>query len=242
MRLDAVEIKANVAGTDVAAAVAALDLEDDSAMQIWFYEDLTPGVGPMPLLESGLVLRVRVDERGDADVTVKLRPCRRSQVTETWLATESDGGTELTVEEDRTAANRVLAVSCKVEYDAAAVAAPGGPPYDLADLLSEAQLDFLAACSPLRVNVAELSALGPIAATRWKDVGGDELADLAARAERWSVAGEEFLEVSRRVDFDEADQALDRLHELLAERDVSLDTSTESKTRRVLSLLASASL
>jgi hypothetical protein len=238
VRLDGVEIKANVADTQVLDAMGVLDLNDTSTLKIWFYEDLTPGIPPMPLLDVGLIFRVRAKENGDVDSTVKLRPCRRSQLTPTWLSTESNGDFEFNVEEDRAGLKRVLAASCRVERDAATLTSLVGPPYMLSELLSDKQHDFLASCAPVRINASELTALGPIDATRWKDVGGDDFADLEARAEHWTVEGMEFLEISIRANAEEADAKHSRLQELITERGIALDTSQESKTRRVLTALA----
>ena len=237
MRLDGVETKVNVFGTDVPHAMDVLDLDDESTMRIWFYEDLSPGVPPLPLLEAGLILRVRVRDDGDVDTTVKLRPCRRSQLTPHWLAIEPDGDLEFTVEEDRSGPNRVLAASCQVEREASSVASLEGPPYLLTELLSREQLDFLDSCSTIRVNAAELTALGPIEATRWKEVGGLDYAGLKARAERWIVSGRDFLEISARADLLDAAATHTRLEELVVERDLALDVNLESKTRRVLTAL-----
>ncbi len=237
MRLDGVEMKVNVFGTDVPDAMDVLDLDDESTMRIWFYEDLTPGVPPLPLLEAGLILRVRVRDDGDVDTTVKLRPCRRSQLTPHWLDIESEGDLKFTVEEDRSGSNRVLAASCQVERGASSVAPLEGPPYLLTELLSKQQLDLLDSCSTIRVNVAELVALGPIEATRWKEVGGPDYADLKARAERWTVRGRDFLEISARADSDDAAATYSRLEELVLERGLALDVNQESKTRRVLTAL-----
>ena len=116
MRLDGVEIKANVAGADVAAALERLELDDSSHVRIWFYEDLRAAVPPFPLFEDHLILRVRVKRNGDTDSTVKLRPCDRSRLTAQWLDTHGDGDLEFTLEQDRPlAGGPALAASCQVE-------------------------------------------------------------------------------------------------------------------------------
>ena len=75
-----VEIKVNVAGP-VQDALTILGLNGGDERRIWFLEDLTPGLDPaLPLLNAGVILRVRSDT--SADSTVKLRPCRRTQLTE----------------------------------------------------------------------------------------------------------------------------------------------------------------
>src|SRR4051812_43548400 len=89
MRFDGVEIKVTLAGDVTGPAVEQLELPAGSAWQIWFWEDVTPGTGTAtPLLDAGVVLRARDKAGGDDDATVKLRPCRRSQLTDHWLAAE----------------------------------------------------------------------------------------------------------------------------------------------------------
>jgi hypothetical protein len=236
VRLDGVEIKANIARDGVPDAIEALRLDDDSSWRIWFYEDTSPGLS-LPLLEAGLAIRVRAKGDDDGDCTVKLRPCRRSQVTPEWLATTESDDLEVTVEEDRASDRRVLAVSAKRELGPAALDAVQASTHPPEGLLGADLVRFLADGASLRVNLAELTRLGPIEATRWKDVRAEGLAELGARAERWQVAGLDFLEVSLKVEED-ADRAQEELLAALAALGVALDAGQETKTRRVLAALA----
>ncbi len=93
MRLDGVEIEVSIAGTEVPSALDALGIGDDGQRRgIGFIEDSTVGV-ELPLFHHGVVLRVREIDDDEDDSTVKLRPCRRSQVTEQWLDEGPDGRT-----------------------------------------------------------------------------------------------------------------------------------------------------
>jgi hypothetical protein len=237
VRLDAVEIKVNVAREHIHKAIDELQFKDRNTFQIWFYEDTTPGVPPIPLNAAGVILRVRVKDNGKVDSTVKLRPCRRSELTEFWLSTKSEDSFEFTIEEDRVGTRRSLAVSSRVDRKTDTFSSATAP-YSLAELISKRQLDFLDSCGTLRVNVAELTPLGPIKATRWMEVGGSEYKDLRARAERWRVRNEDFLELSVRASLEEAGSKNRRLGELVASRGVTVDGSTENKTRRVLDALS----
>src|SRR3712207_6569848 len=94
MRFDGVEIKVTLGGDGAGPAVQQLDLPAETPWQIWFWEDVAPGGGPAtPLLDAGVILRARDKAGGDDDATVKLRPCRRSQLTDHWLAAQK-GETE----------------------------------------------------------------------------------------------------------------------------------------------------
>ncbi len=247
MRLDGVEIKVNLEDALLARAVDTLGLGEGDPMRVWFFEDLSPGAH-LPLLEAGLIVRVRVKESGKGDCTVKLRPCLRSQLPEPWLSTTETEGLELRLEEDRTGARRVLAASLQGDVGRdelalveAGAALPGG-------VVAGRQMEYVDQCATADVNLATLAALGPVRATRWKEVGPTALAALGVRAERWTVAGLDFLELSLKVetrDSDDgqgADAAARDLDAALA--DLGLTPAEggagETKTRRVLEALAAA--
>ena len=101
MRPESVEIKATLTGTDVDRAVAALPLADAKTWRIVFCEDVTGGVAPVtPLLEIGVILRVRGKSGSKGDSTVKLRPCRWSQLTADFFANAESDDSELKIEAD----------------------------------------------------------------------------------------------------------------------------------------------
>jgi hypothetical protein len=96
MRPESVEIKATLTGTDVDRAVAALPLAEGKTWRIVFCEDVTAGVAPLaPLLEIGVILRVRGKSGSKGDSTVKLRPCRWSQLTAEFFANAESDESEL---------------------------------------------------------------------------------------------------------------------------------------------------
>jgi hypothetical protein len=109
VRLDDVEIKVSFDAGQTEAAMRALKLRPDQpAWRIYFCEDVNPGVSPgTPLLDRQIALRARIRPGDDDDSTVKLRPSRRSQLTNRWL-TVTKG---LKVEADWAGDRRVLAAS-----------------------------------------------------------------------------------------------------------------------------------
>ena len=239
-RLDGVEVKTNIDDGDVYRALEMLDLDDETPMQIWFYEDTTVGVvPPLPLLEAGICIRLRVKSPSKGDCTVKLRPCRASQLISRWRALTTDGALQMRVEQDWSGAKRTLAASLEAALSGAAISATTDAAADAtpSELLDVDQRDFLAECTGLPVDVAGLTRLGPIAATRW-DVGG-VLGDLGVRAERWQVAGATLLELSAKTD--EASAAGDVQQAMLDEvAHLGLHVASQeiTKTRRVLTALA----
>lgn len=255
-----VEIKITVGGDPaesppgtVDKAVQNLELSGGRARRIWFLEDLTPGLPQhLPMLNAGQIFRIRLDEkkngRWEADATVKLRPARRTQLPHPWDRAHSADGApkvetdsyEYRIEEDWAGTRRSLAASLKVDIDPDRVTreqAPTGsrqsgfPPHEV---FSEHHQKFLTACADRRVVLDALAPLGPIEATRWKDV---EVGRFSTMVERWSLEGLDFLELSIQLEAGSKDDPLDRLiafSTAVAARGLNPFNRQETKTRRVL--------
>jgi hypothetical protein len=239
MRFDGVEIKVTLGRDLTEPAVQALGLPPAPPWQIWFWEDVTPGSGPgTPLLDRGVILRARDKAGGDDDATVKLRPCRRSQLTDHWLGategeTEDGDAWEVEVEADWSGDRRVLAVShtCERSGDLVREAGRGDRPAE--DLFTRDQLALLRDCSGTAINLRTLSVLPPVTAIRWKSVAKAPPA-LGVRAERWTVGGLDFLELSVVADLGEARERQAALTDFVRSLDLAADPEQESKTRQVL--------
>ena len=118
MRLDAVEVKLNVAPGGVAGALALLGIHGDGTRRaIYFADDPLGNGGTLPLLDAGVVLRVRQAPDGKLDSTVKLRPCRRSQLTDEWLDSPKAGDDDAKLEADWVGERKVLAASLSAKQD-----------------------------------------------------------------------------------------------------------------------------
>ncbi|GLB67875.1 hypothetical protein AHIS1636_23150 [Arthrobacter mangrovi] len=228
-----VEGKVNVAGPPE-DALSALGLTGGLERSIWFFEDLTPGIEPdLPLLSGGVVLRARSGKSGD--FTLKLRPCRRTQLTPEWAAGFTDGnGFEYRVEQDWTGQRRTLAASSVIELDPDLIASVVSEGADADTLLAGKQREFLHDCGTLRIAFAGLTPLGPIRATKWKNV---PVGKFDTNIERWEVADLDFLEVSIRSETD-AERRQQGLETAVRALGLSIDDDQESKTRRVLAKLA----
>lgn len=228
-----VESKVNVAGHPE-DALSVLGLNGGSERRIWFFEDLTPGIEPsLPLLASGVALRARSGKSGD--FTIKLRPCRRTQLTAKWAAGFTDGnGFEYRVEQDWAGQRRSLAASSVVELDPDLIASVVSERADADILLARKQREFLNDCGTLRIAFAGLTPLGPILATKWKNV---PLGKFDTYIERWKVGDLDFLEVSIRSETD-AELRQQGLETAVRTLGLSIDDDRESKTRRVLTKLA----
>ena len=241
MRLDGVEVKVSLAGHETAEAVDALGLADVAPWRIYFVEDVTPLIGAStPLLDAGLVIRARQKSKGKDDVTVKLRPARRSQLTTPWLATTAlPDDSELKVEEDWAGERRTLAVALTAERADGVVPGDAGDG-GVASLLSKDQQRFLRDCSPVPVNLDVLTVLAPITARRWPtfDVPGPAGSDLSVRAERWTLGHLDFLELSVVADVAVAQAAQRALQAFVVGKGLH-EASGATKTSQVLEVLVS---
>jgi hypothetical protein len=237
MRFDGVEVKVTLAGDRTEPAVQRLGLPSDRPRwRIHFCEDVTPGgSAEPPLLTAGVILRARDKADNGDDVTVKLRPCRRSQLTDGWLAakegeTEEGDPWEVKVEADWSGRGRVLAASHTTKRPEGTVR---GDRRSAADLLVPQQRDFLRDCCPIPVNLETLALLPPVIATRWKSVDAAP-AGLDLRAERWTVDDLDFLELSLTCDLDQAPSRQDALAGFIRSLDLVEDPAQQPKTRQVV--------
>jgi len=228
-----IEIKVNIAGA-VPEAIKLLSLDRGKAREISFVEDLTPGLSsPFPLFTAGVVLRLRREADGSGDSTVKLRPCRRSQLAAEWSEpAEVDGNWEYRIEGDWAGSRHVLAASFVKELAENDLQAGLKDPVDA---FSPKQLAFLVACAAIRINLAPLTVLGTVTATRWTKIKVGSVDKV--NAERWQVGSLDFLELSVRVDQDDAAAAQDELVSAARKGGLSIDSSVASKTEQVLEVL-----
>jgi hypothetical protein len=213
MRLDGVEVKVSLDGDQVAKAVQALDLADVPPWKIFFVEDVTTRLcSSTPRLEEHRILRARQKTKSKNDVTVKFRPGRRSQLTDSWLATteiaDGDLESELKVEEDW-AGERLLSISLTAERPKGLVAAVAAGEQDVGALLTGDQRRLIDECAGTFVNLAVLTLLPAVSAMRWPTfaVPGPGGPALDVRAERWTVHELDFLELSIAVEVEAAEAA-----------------------------------
>ncbi|MFF4006177.1 hypothetical protein [Streptomyces sp. NPDC001717] len=241
----AAEIKISFAGGEAEAAFDALELDRDEGrarvIHFWDRPKKAAGAGvSLPLLDRGLILRLRRDEEGPdskrkADLTVKLRPC--PPLPGEWQEEREEEDWEFRAEEDRAGPAFTPVLSASLEADrkfAAALEAEAG---GLDGTLIDPQLELLEAAGTAVDDLDGLTALGPVHAVKWKQ-DWDGLPGSVA-IEEWTTGnGLRFLEVSVRADLGEAAGAQDRLGEALEERGLTLPQTGETKTRTVLTALA----
>ncbi|HEY5786415.1 MAG TPA: hypothetical protein VIT65_16735 [Microlunatus sp.] len=205
-----------------------------SGRLVYFVEDITPGIKPaLPLFEAGLILRLRGNPGEKSDSTVKLRPCRRSQLSQAWAHAWKRGDVRFRIEQDWSTQNRSLAASCTAKSSSWTISDLVDDTGRLKEAFEEPQLACLAECTNLRLYFDGLTALGPIAATTWEETRID-----GAVAERWTVGSQDFLELSIRCEDPAAAPEQQAAFERSVRELVEPASSGESKTRRVLTYLA----
>jgi hypothetical protein len=244
MRLDGVEVKVSLDSDQTAAAVRALDLANGAAWKIFFAEDVTTRLcSATPLLDQHLIVRARQKATGKDDVTIKFRPARRSQLTDSWLATTETGDgqldSELKVEEDWAGQRRVLSISLTAERPDDRVATVVAGQRGIRALLTDHQERLIEECAGAFVNLATLTMLPAVSAVRWPTFavpGPDGGPALDVRAERWTVHDLDFLELSIAVEV-EAAQAAQAALIAFAERKGLQPSTGEAKTTQVLQRL-----
>ncbi|WP_164200559.1 SixA phosphatase family protein [[Micrococcus luteus] ATCC 49442] len=231
------EIKVTVMADGIPPAAKAFELDraEKQRRTIYFYEDLAGPDGPagLPLLNHGIILRLRRNKGRRDDVTAKLRPCKEPQLTQRWINARKDEEWNFRVEGDWAGPRHVVAASleAKIEdgvFDAVVAEGHGVP-------LVSAQRTFLEDCARVPVALSRLSPLGPIDGTKWElSRNGQKIF-----AEQWVVGdGLRFLELSTRVEPEEAPAAQQAFEDLFREYDINLDPLQETKTRMVLEYFA----
>jgi hypothetical protein len=244
MRLDRVEIKVNVSGDETEPVVAKLGLPPlDEPWQIYFCEDVARGVSAAtPLTTAGVILRARHKPGSTDDSTIKLRPGRRSQLTDDWLEAEEGDDWEVKVEADWAGARRVLAISHTADRPDDVVVDAGHGRRSATSLFTGSQRAFLRDCSPIGINLRTLTVLPPVTATRW-DTVEKAPGHLDVRAERWTVDHLDFLELSTVTkQLADAESRQSALVDYVDSLGITVDTAPESKTDRVLKHLVMRTL
>ncbi|MFD7666659.1 hypothetical protein [Streptomyces sp. NPDC059788] len=239
-RLDSVEIK--VTFSDARAEVAAKALAPDDGgvwCQVFFCEGPRHRhPGELPLLEAGVILRLRSRQDKPSDTTAKLRPCRRARIPGHWLDFRRLGDDELRLESDWAGERQVLSASLTRTRDRRDIDAVTTGQRPLRTAFSRAQERFLADCADLPVDFRQLTVYGPVHAQRWRGVRRHH--ELAL--ERWTLTPRngpplDWLEISERVEPEGAEVVRASLLALMRQLDLDPDLEQETKTRRVLEAL-----
>ena len=233
-----VELKVSLDAAEADDGLRKLELEKDEAKKrtIWFFEGLDANGSPreLPLLERGIILRVRRKKDGSGEATVKLRGREGSVDPTLWAlridALGGDATDDAKIEGDWAADRRLVSASLDSEVEAGRIdEVVAGQPDQVPGLFSDAQA---ALARELLLGLDGLVPLGPIRAWKW-EAGAGKL-DAKVEAERWEIEdGPRFLELSMRVDVADGPGALRWLRQVVEDAGLTIDDA-ETKTQTVL--------
>jgi adenylate cyclase class IV len=226
-----VEIKLTVRNDQIDEALSLLGLAEDDAeaRDVFFYDTLE-----LDFYQAGLILRARNIHGGDDESTVKLRPLDSSAVASRWW--RHDFKCEL----DRTEVQTISSCSLTTVQGEDEIEDVAAGERDIKKLFTSAQEELIARYAEVVPAWGELEVLGPVEASVWK-LEPDELsAELVT--ERWTLPdGSELLELSVRVDADEASDAEDELMSFIASLGLQTEPG-ETKTRAALEYFTDSQL
>jgi hypothetical protein len=239
-RLDAVELKVVLPPDQaLAAGIWGGDPGEELTGREWFCERPYAVAGQLrlPLLEAGVILRLRTMRHSPDESIAELRPCRRSRLA---------GHHPSHVEAVWAGEHRVLSVSLTAmhgEHAVTGVLAGHGP---LHQLFTVDQQQFLDECADCPVDLGTLTVLGPVGIRRWPRLAWSGMELHVERQEFTTPAGASvaFVELSRRVDRQGAEIAQLALESSLRRRGIEPSASVSvygDQTRHVLTLLVGAS-
>jgi hypothetical protein len=200
---------------------------DPARRKVYFYD--TP---ELALFAQDLVLRARVTDGDDDDSTVKLRPLPLPDIPDRWRTTD-----KVRIELDVVGSRQVPSAKLDGKPDRGEIEQVAQHALALSKLLSKAQEAIIDDVMPSGTALDDLAVLGPVNARKWDLPPGAFPFELSV--EEWSLPDEShFVELSFKVDPDEAASAEQAFHALLDRMGIGHDGDPEPKTPRVLRFFA----
>jgi hypothetical protein len=230
-----VEMKITARTRDEDEVLEALERAavEPEVREVYFFDSTD-----LALFEAGIVLRARLVHDGADDSTVKLRPVDPKSLSERW---KSDPKLELEVD----AVGDEYVTSAKLGADQARGeiedAVQGRR--SLRSLFSGDQEQFLADHAPggAPVDWARLRPLGPVKVHKW-EVEPKGL-DNEVTVEEWVLPDRsDLVELSIKVDPNEAVEANERFVDFLRSRSFDTEGEQQTKTRAALEYFTGRSL
>jgi hypothetical protein len=234
---DKAEIKISLDHTMIERARTAFGLGDAAAelADIWFCDHVVQDDGDvrLDLAENDLIVRLR--RRGeDSDSTIKFRCLGEIVLPEDWKTDDPPNKSKF--EGDWTGTKHQLSASVTANVSEALF---GTLPSLSGDWFTGAQQGFAAwAAKDLDEPLVSLTPLGPIYSLHWElDEDATGFGDKIV-FEQWSVDDLGFLELSVRVDFDDAAAWQDRFTGFVRDKGFDVRAHQETKTTVMLRHLA----
>jgi hypothetical protein len=211
-----VEVKLLLSPTDDQAAIAALNLKKKTAGFVYFFDTNT-----LDLLSQGVIVRLR--QRNDNDLTVKLRPSKGEKFSD--LATEAE------------------TFKCEIDFieDGSSPAYSisrrhaGNPPpqtgYDVSRLFSPGQKKLLEE-RKASIDWSRVERMVEIRATVWQSKTQPHFNKLTL--ELWEWPEGRILELSTKAGSNAGPMTSEMLQDLVRSKTLSLSRDQRSKTSTVL--------
>ena len=195
--------------------------------KVYFYD--TP---QLELFAKDLVLRARVTNGADDDSTIKLRPLPLPDIPASWSGTMG-----VRIELDVVGNRQVPSAKLDGEPDRSEIEQVEHGELELSKLFTKAQEALVADELPRETSLNDLAVLGPVDARKWelpREVFPHELS-----VEEWSLPdATHFIELSFKVEPDEARDAKRAFHALLDRLEIGHGGDPHPKTPRVLRFFA----
>jgi hypothetical protein len=224
--IDAVEIKITVIAEQEAVVRETVREEDLEPVRrrVFFFD-----TEKLELFGGDVVLRARVTRDDDDDSTVKLRPVAPAKIGRRWKRETEGFAIELDIVGDEpTCSAKLEATQRRGEIDAVAEDKRA-----IKRLFSDDQEDLLREHKPDKVSWDDLMVLGPIQVEKWewKPSGFPHEVTI----EEWVLPDKsDFLELSIKVNPNEAIEAGEAFRALLVEHKLDPDGDSQAKTRWAL--------
>ena len=223
-----VELKVTLDPAEIEFARYRFGLDDDAGELrfVHFYDTLA-----LDLFDAGVILRARKIVGDDDDSTVKIRPLD-AEDAEAWRETG-----DFKCEIDRTPTASVSSCSLSDRQGSAEIGLVAQGKRSIASLFDDAQEEFVATFGPDAPSFPDLVDLGAVETMVWK-VESSQL-DERMTFELWHLPdGSDILEVSIKVDAEDADDAIEDLLGYLDDHDLRVGEQQETKTRAAIEQLA----
>jgi hypothetical protein len=226
-RFGTVEMRITARARDEDEVLEALERAhiEPEARDVYFFDttDLT-------LFEAGIVLRARLVHDGVDDSTVKLRPVDPKSIGERWKDDE-----KLEFEVDAVGDNYVSSAKLSADQARGEIEDVVRGRSGLKSLFSKDQEQFLDGHAPegAAVDWDRLRLLGPVKVHKW-EVEPNELG-YEVTVEEWVLPDQsDLVELSIKVDPNEAVEANERFVEYLRSRGFDTEGEQKTKTRAAL--------
>jgi hypothetical protein len=222
-KIEKVEFKVTVLETDESEVRRMLAATTPVPRAVYFYDtaDL------VLFKENDLVLRARVTD-GNEQSTVKLRPVTLPVVPPWSEDPKVEIEADVVGDDEPTTSAKRDDTPNPGEIEQVAQNTR-----KLSKLFNKAQEALIAPALPDKTSLDDLTPLGPIDALKW-ELQPDGFR-YKLEVEEWTVKnGPHFIELSIKVDRDEADTAQQAWHALLGGRKISRTHKQVSKTREVM--------